>query len=175
MKIKIDDIPEAGLSVDITEEGRNIEALAGGKLDFSMPSPVSAHLEFTRTDGNVFVAGDLKARIKLVCGRCLKEFEEAIVTSFTDFFVRGRQEEKEKEELRAEDLEINYLTGHELDTNEIILGQISLEVPMKPLCTPVCKGLCPKCGADLNVGECKCPKDEKTDSMFASLKDFKVK
>ncbi|MBI5492287.1 MAG: DUF177 domain-containing protein [Deltaproteobacteria bacterium] len=174
MKIKIEDITDNGLSVDVSEEGNKIEAIAGGKLDFSIPSPVDAHLEFTKTDGNVYVAGDLKAKIRLNCSRCLKEFEEPLTTSFTDFFVRGSEKEKEKE-LRQEDLEVNYLTGPELDTDEIILGQLSLEAPMKPLCSPDCKGLCPKCGADLNLSECKCPKDEKTDSRFARLRDFKVK
>ncbi|MBI5644237.1 MAG: DUF177 domain-containing protein [Deltaproteobacteria bacterium] len=173
MKINIDDISEHGLSVDISEEGRDIEALAGGKLEFSFITPVAAHLDFVRTDGNIHVTGEIKGKIRLNCSRCLKEFDHELNINFTDFFVRGKEEGGEKE-LKDADLDVSYLEGPELDSTAMLLGQISLEVPIKPLCREDCKGLCSKCGADLNSGECGCDKDEKTDTRFAKLKDLKI-
>lgn len=174
MKINIDDIPENGLEVDVTEEGKDIEALAGGKLDFGFAAPVKTHLEINRTDGDLYVAGEIKTAIRLVCSRCLKEFEHPLAMNFRDFFVKPGKEAKEKE-LKPEDMEVSYLSGPELDTTELVLSQLSLEVPMQPLCREDCKGLCPKCGADLNLGDCGCERGGKTDSKFAKLKDFKVK
>lgn len=175
MKINIHDIPEAGLVLDFKDEGKNIEELAG-RLDFSFLSPVSAHLEISSSEGMVNVNGDLRARLLLGCSRCLKEFQSDIDTDFSVIYMPGNEKETEKE-LKPGDLEVNYLDGHELDTTEILLAQLSLEVPIKPLCREDCKGLCPKCGADLNASACACVSGEeaKTDSRFAKLKDFKVK
>lgn len=172
MKIKIDDIPEAGLELDIKEEGSALEEAAGGTLDFSFLAPVEAHLDLSRTGPNVHVSGEIRARIRLNCGRCLNEFDHDISLSFSDYFTAGRGEEKDKE-LKPEDMDISYLEGAEIDTTAMILGQVALDVPIQPLCKEDCKGLCPKCGADLNAGECACDKGDKTDPRLARLKDLK--
>lgn len=174
MKINIDDIPEAGLDLDIKEEGPSLDEAAGGRLDFSFPAPVEAHLELSKTGPNVHVGGEIKAKIRLNCGRCLKEFDHDLSLTFSDYFTAGRAVEKEKE-LKPEEMDISYLEGDEIDTTAMILGQIALDVPIQPLCKEDCKGLCPKCGADLNAGECACEKGEKTDPRLSKLKDFKAK
>lgn len=173
MKINIDEIPEEGLSLDITEEGHALTELAGGKLEYSFTSPVAVHLNLTKTDGNVFVSGEIKTSIKVACSRCLSEFERPFETGLSLFYTTGKEEEPEKE-LKPGDLDVNYLSGPELDTTEMVLAQITLEMPMQPLCKPECKGLCPRCGADLNQGDCACPVEEKIDPRFAKLKGFKV-
>lgn len=173
MKINIDDIPEGGLSVDLSEDGKNIESLAGA-LDFKIIPPVNAHMDVTKTDGNVYIAGEINAKVLVNCSRCLKEFEHAVKSDIASFFT-GKKEEGREKELKPADMDINYLEGREIDTDEMLLGQISLDVPVKPLCNQDCKGLCPRCGADMNLGECGCGKDDKTDPRFAMLKDFKVK
>lgn len=174
MKIHIDDIPEPGLAVELAEDPVKIEGVSEGPLDFSIASTVTGHLDISKNDGNVTVSGDINAKVRLNCSRCLKEFELPLESTFVNYYERRPSREKEKE-LRPEDIDVNYLKADELDTDELLLGQISLEVPMQPLHSEACKGLCPKCGADLNQGECGCSKDEKTSSKFAKLKDFKVK
>ncbi len=174
MKILVDDIPEAGLSLDLSEDGKNVEALAAGKLDFSLASPVSAHLNITRADRNLYIAGDINARVRTNCSRCLKEFEHVVQADFSVFYVNGEGEGREVE-LKAADMDVQYFKGPELDTNEILLAQLALEMPMRELCRPDCKGLCPRCGADLNLGPCKCSAESKIDPRFAKLRDFKVK
>lgn len=174
MKILVDDIPETGLALDLSEDGGNIEALATGKLDFSLISPVSAHLNLTKADRNVYVAGDIKTRIRANCSRCLKEFEHDVRADFSVFYVSGKEEGREIE-LKAADMDVQYFEGPELDTNEILLAQLSLEMPMQELCREDCLGLCPRCGSDLNLGTCKCSSETKVDPRFAKLRDFKVK
>ncbi|MDP2690016.1 MAG: DUF177 domain-containing protein [Deltaproteobacteria bacterium] len=173
MKICVDDIPEAGLSLDLTVEGRELTEAAGGKLVFSFVNPVSAHLDFHKAKADVAVTGEINATVRLECSRCLKEFEHAMDIPFSDFFVRHGAEQREKE-LRPEDMEINFLEGPDIDTSEMILAQLALEDPMQPLCSPDCKGLCPVCGADLNKGPCGCEKAEKIDQRLAGIKDFKA-
>ncbi len=58
-----------------------------------------------------------------------------------------------------EDLDLADTITYEsdlLDLEEIVLNQISLSLPMRTLCNEDCKGLCPKCGMDLNIEACKC-------------------
>lgn len=174
MKIKLDDIPEEGLSLDVTAEGKDLEAISGG-LDFSIPAPVSAHLDVMSAEGRVIVRGRMSASAAFSCARCLKTFRQPLDSEISVFFVRGRVQSKEQE-LTGDDLEVNYLEGSELDTDEILLSQIALEAPMQPLCAGDCKGLCPMCGTDLNAGPCGCKTaGEKIDARLAGLKDFKVK
>lgn len=174
MKILLDEIPEEGLSVDLSEEGDALGELAAGGLDFEIKGPVKAHLDVNKADGNVLVRGFLDASLVLECSRCTAGYEFDIDTDFHVFFVRGKEGAGEKE-LHKSDLEVSYIDTPELDTDELLLAQLALEVPMKPLCREDCKGLCPKCGADLNEGDCGCEREERVDPRFAALKDFKVK
>ena len=191
MKIKLDDIPEEGMSLDLIVEGKNLDALARGgaappagaahpAFDFSIVAPVKAHLDVMSADGGapgkgmVVVKGQISASVAFTCSRCLKPFEQPLDADFSVFFVRGRAEGKEVE-LSGDDLEVNYLEGPDLETDDILLSQIALEAPMQPLCMPQCKGLCPRCGADINAGPCGCKIEEKTGSRFAVLKDLKLK
>ncbi len=174
MKILVEDIPETGLTLDLSADGKDIEALSAGKLDFSFITPVSAHLNLTKADRNVYIAGDINTRVRASCSRCLKEFVHDVRADFSVFYVSGKEAGREVE-LRAADMDIQYFEGPELDTNEILLAQLALEMPMQELCKEDCLGLCPRCGADLNLGTCKCTSETKVDARFAKLKDFKVK
>lgn len=172
MKIRIEDIPPSGLSLDLEESGAALKEFAGGKLDFNFSTPVKAHLEVSKRGQSIFVSGGIKAGIKVECSRCLKEFEYPYESDFASYYELGREPEREKE-LKPEDMDVNFIEGDSLDTSEVLLGQIALELPMQPLCRPDCKGLCPRCGADLNLGDCGCGGEEKTDPRLAKLKEFK--
>lgn len=173
MKINLDDIPESGLSVDLSEDGKELERLTP-RLDFGIIPPVSAHLDIESSAERVYLAGTLKTALRLMCGRCLKPFDFHIDSNFTAFYVRGRAEEKEGE-LKGGETEVNHFEGNILDTDDVLLGQIALEAPIKPLCREDCLGFCQMCGSDLNLGPCSCQTTGKVDPRLARLKDFKVK
>lgn len=173
MKIKIRDITDAGLSLDVAEEGNVIGGLAG-PLDFVFKTPVKAHFDLTRTGREIQVMGSMKAGLGVVCSRCLKPFDYEFESDFQIFYSLGSESEREKE-LTAADVDVNYISGEDLDTTEMLLAQLALDVPVKPLCRQDCPGLCAKCGADLNAGPCPCPVEDKHESKFAKLKDFKLK
>jgi len=180
MKVVIDDIPEQGIDIKVSEPPGTMNTPAGTQgagTGFTVLSPVSAAMRFTRTGDDVHVTGEMKTRLGLVCSRCLKEFERDIETSFSVFFVRGRVTEREKE-LSGADLEVNYITEPEIDTGDILIGQLAMETPIQTLCAEDCKGLCPRCGADLNDAPCACParedkESERIDARLSVLKDFK--
>jgi uncharacterized protein len=71
-------------------------------------------------------------------------------------------------------MDVAFHDGLAFDVNLMVLEQIELAMPMRFVCREDCKGLCYKCGADLNEGACLCKKEE-TDSRLATLLDFKKK
>jgi uncharacterized protein len=76
-------------------------------------------------------------------------------------------------ELEKDELGTLVIEGEHLDTEPLIAEQILLEVPMKPLCSPECRGLCPRCGADRNVVPdcCEEPAGDERWEALGALRD----
>jgi uncharacterized protein len=64
--------------------------------------------------------------------------------------------EEEHHEVAADELDMDFYTGDELDIQTLINEQIVLALPMKPLCREECRGLCPECGTNFNIASCEC-------------------
>jgi uncharacterized protein len=64
-------------------------------------------------------------------------------------------------------------SGDEIDLSELLRESLLLELPMRPLCSDDCVGLCSVCGKNLNQGPCGCVHDD-VDPRWAVLKDLKV-
>jgi uncharacterized protein len=176
MKIDVQNIPASGLSLDITEEGDAIEAVAGGegRLGFRFLTPVSMHIDVMASGMDVNVSGRIRVDLIFACARCLKDFERRVDSDFFVFYTREKEEGRKERELKAPDLEVIALDSDTIDTQDIILQQLALEAPIKPLCLPECKGLCQRCGSDLNLGVCACAEAERVDPRLAKLRGFKV-
>ena len=103
---------------------------------------------------------------KLRCMRCLKPVTIPFSNDLDLVLEVGRQVrpkgDKQHEspsgelELGQEDLGLLHLEDPILDTRPILIEQVHLNIPMKPLCKEDCAGLCVSCGADLNAGRCEC-------------------
>ena len=63
-------------------------------------------------------------------------------------------------ELLSADMGLAAYEGDAVDLDELVREQITLALPSRRLCREECKGLCPKCGADLNAAECSCERGE---------------
>jgi uncharacterized protein len=117
----------------------------------------------------------LRARVDyeqtLVCDRCLKPFTVPAGSEVELLLVveeGGRGDAGDEVELQEEDLGVVYLDSEELDPRPLLVDQLQLNVPMKPLCREDCQGLCPRCGADWNEGRCDCA-EEGGDPRWAAL------
>lgn len=76
-------------------------------------------------------------------------------------------------ELPGEGLEMLEYAGAEIDLTQAVVDQVVLALPLKPLCAEACKGLCSRCGQDLNVAPCACG-EEPADPRFAALKGLRL-
>ena len=101
--------------------------------------------------GKALAEARLRMAVLIPCDRCLREVEYA----FDLHAVRPvvRPEFANAEEL---DEQAAFMEGYELNIDSLIEDEIVMSWPMKVLCRPDCKGLCPVCGKDLNAGACGC-------------------
>lgn len=74
--------------------------------------------------------------------------------------------------LPGDDFEVLEYVGPEIDLTQAVVDQVVLALPLQPRCSDVCKGLCPRCGHDLNLGQCACA-DDRGDPRFAALESLK--
>ena len=174
MKINILNIPEDGLNLQFSLAEDSFPSLISEKeeLDFSLLK-VEVASSIRRVRQSLFFTGTLDAAVDIPCSRCLETVHMALKVNFNYTLLPEVTTEKEDIELKTEDLDVSYYSGEVIDLNPIIFEQIMLQIPMKVLCSESCKGLCPHCGTNLNVGKCDCQSDV-TDSRFAVLKNFKV-
>ena len=134
-------------------------------LDF--PS-VKAYPTKPHAEGRVFneagilhLTGTLTAEMLCVCDRCGAEFESTKVTPLHATIVDVDD---------GENPELFLLQGTEIDLDEILVTNFVLDMETKFLCREDCKGLCMKCGKNLNLGPCGCGKE--IDPRFAVLEQL---
>ena len=134
-------------------------------LDF--PS-VRAYPRKPHDEGRVFneagilrLTGTLTAEMICVCDRCGEEFESLKEMDLDATVV---------EENPEDDPSFFVLEGNEIDLDEILSTLFILDMETKFLCREDCKGLCPTCGKNLNLGPCGCRKP--IDPRFAVLEQL---
>lgn len=94
------------------------------------------------------------------------------ITVEREFVAEERMAANAENELSPDDLNVDLLQGDKLDLTEIAREEILLALPQQFFCREDCKGLCEKCGADLNLKDCECGGEE-IDPRWAALKNLK--
>jgi uncharacterized protein len=142
-------------------------------LEFSGPGDLAVQVHLERHGHDILVRGHIAGTLHLNCSRCLTPFSYPVETGFDLLLAPGPQSAvTEDEELTRADLDRDFYSGDTVNLESILREQVLLMLPLKPLCAETCKGLCPRCGADLNQETCQCPKEESS-SPFAILKNIK--
>ncbi len=137
VKVHVEDIPLEGL--ELTEE------ISPGKISLDLASqgiifvaPVNTKAKILKSGSEVFAEVKLEGPLEYTCSRCLAKFQKVFKKTFN--------------------LSREVKPGDVLDINEDIRQEMMVDYPMKLLCKADCKGLCPNCGQNLNVGNCDCKK-----------------
>jgi len=175
LKIKTTDIPPEGLEIrgelPIEEARTRLNGLEGEPI--SPAAPISVHIKLAPTGSKIVVRGSVQTGLRAVCGRCLEEFDlpirEDILVVYSPL-----AEDLGREELEAEELNMEMFPGEEIDLWPIIAEHVVLALPIKPLCREDCRGLCPVCGRNQNLGSCRCRREEVHPGL-AGLKKLKEK
>ena len=141
--------------------------------EYRIVAPVELSMVVEKLGSAAFgVAGNARTRLELACSRCIEPFVVPVDASFDLRYVPHAENAGEGErEIGEEDLTTAYYREGLLDLTDLLREQFQLALPMKPLCSDDCRGLCSECGANLNRTTCGCtPKWE--DPRLAPLKSL---
>ena len=135
--------------------------------------PVHWRGQVVYADPGYFLRAHLSYEQTLSCNRCLKPIVEHAESDVELMILVERHPPIGGEHaLHEQDLGLMYVPDEVFETDPILVEQLQLNVPMKPLCREDCQGLCAICGADKNAGACSCV-ETTTDSRWASLAALK--
>ncbi|HOO45483.1 MAG TPA: DUF177 domain-containing protein [Deltaproteobacteria bacterium] len=158
IRIIPDTIGEAGLEKDISVAPEVMEKIFNNE-DLKVRSPFTIHyviereMESEKIHATVDVAGELTT----FCSRCLGPMKyEVLLNLSTDYLPASPDMSEHLEEER-----ISGETGYyrrSILLGEYIISEMVLSLPMRYICSPDCKGLCPHCGVNLNTETCMCEK-----------------
>lgn len=124
-------------------------------------------------DPGYFLRARLSYEQTLSCDRCLKPIVDRAESDVELLILVERNQRAAGEhELQERDLGVVHVVDEILETDPLLLEQLQLNIPMKPLCRPDCQGLCPVCGADRNEAACSC-EEKTTDPRWAALAALK--
>jgi len=155
VKIDINKIPLEGLTLEeeVNPSGLDLETDIVKFLE-----PIKIRAEVSKITNAVTVNLSLSGSMHLNCSRCLREFNVALKK-----ILRLNYQVNKSEPIidTSTSLECHGERSRTIDLNQDIREEIILDYPIKPLCNPDCKGLCPKCGKNLNEGGCSCAITEK--------------
>jgi uncharacterized protein len=160
MKIIVSEIPVEGLDIELRE------TIKSDASSF----PARAQMKIKKVGAEVVISGTIEADLELQCSRCLKDFRSMLTIPVNVVYnpveiLKG----EDKHELKLDELDMGFYSGNELDLLDLIKEQIILNLSMKPLCSKSCKGICLKCGTDLNANSCSCT-DKGIDPRLEVLK-----
>jgi len=151
------------------------EAFAPDQDGFRIVAPVSLTFDIDKDKQQFHLAGAVKTTLELTCGRCLEPFTWPVEAEFDLRYQPHTLNAGEGErEIEEDDLTTAFYDNDEIDLGHLMREQFYLSLPMKPLCSDACRGLCVVCGTNLNREACDCKRGWE-DPRLAALKNLKVK
>ena len=170
LSIPFSDIPEQGLTVNLTDMSWFPEDVVTRAGDIATDLVLSK-----KGETKVELRGSLDMTVLLQCDRCLADFKQHIDSPFQvilevpDSAHHWRVQDIEVGEA---DIETITLTEPVVELGEILRDQVLLALPGKQVCSDACAGLCSGCGKNLNEGPCQCGSKE-VNSPFSVLAQYK--
>jgi uncharacterized protein len=125
--------------------------------------PVRARLRAESVVEGILVSGRVEGVAATQCARCLDRRTTTLQLEVCELFV-GPGSQADEDAYR--------LSGTEMDLRPLLVDAVALALPLRPLCRDDCKGLCPRCGRNLNLGSCSCAA-ETTDVRWAPLEGLR--
>ena len=167
MKIKICNYSDDVHFIELSKSANALE------LEEAFKGDVNVKCKMDKTHSQIVLFCELEFTYNCDCDRCTVNYNTKLENKFELVYLFS---EKLSEEVDEEDLNVHYINRDTdfIDISEEVREYCILAIPYKNLCTEECKGLCYKCGTDLNETKCKC-EDEKIDPKWEALLKLKDK
>lgn len=164
MIINISDILKVyGSSIDVDGEVTMPETAFLGE-DFVFTRPMTVKGSIVNNGKALELNAVCDGVMKVHCARCTKQIEQEIKFKVKELFMKDDGEV-------GDDEDVVLFEGYDIDITDIVVNHFLMNVSAKYVCSEECKGLCPKCGKDLNEGECGCSAGV-IDPRWAGLADI---
>jgi uncharacterized protein len=176
MEFKVSELEKEPVDFDLE--------LAPGAVDLGEeaaqqgPMAASGHAEVLHEHrGSKDIVADIRlkgrfaGRFQVPCARCIEPVEIPLTADY-DLIYRPAAADAEATErsITAPETEIGYYQGDSLALEDVLREQVLLSLPLRTLCKPDCKGLCPRCGADRNRQPCNCVGEDPRWEALANLR-----
>lgn len=139
-----------------------------GGTDYKVLSSDLFRLKVTNKGrGKLMIEGQVTLSVGIPCARCLR----SVSYPFSLDIVRSVDTTLSEEEREASEDEYNFIRKEQLDVNRLMINELVVQWPIRVLCREDCKGICNRCGADLNLGECGCDRSS-ADPRMAAIQDI---
>ena len=139
-----------------------INILAENNITLDGANDFLAEITLSLKGSRLVAQVKLKASVVLECVRCLNNYNYNIDEILNLIYVPSESYKNDivgggrNIELKEEEMDLGYYDGNSIDLYSICIEAINLLIPLNPLCSSDCRGLCPSCGADLNKEKCSC-------------------
>ena len=154
MRLEVKSVPQGTSEHALGETAQELELLDG---EVRYDGDVEARFTVTRHQDNLLIRGAVGATMVADCSRCLEMFRTPVSAELTVYAerapeggTRGLDRELESDQYLC------FHNGNRLELGQEVREALILAQPIQPLCRPDCRGLCPGCGANLNVEACRC-------------------
>ena len=159
------DLALAPGAVDLGEEAEQIGPLATA----GVAEVLHEHRGPKEIVADIRLRGNFAGKFQVPCARCVEPVEIPLAADF-DLIFRPADADSEALErsITAPETEIGYYLKDSLLLEDVLREQLLLSLPVRTLCKPDCKGLCPRCGENRNSQMCNCeegPSDPRWEAL----------
>lgn len=165
MKINLAKLHEGLNQVDFKVRPTDLGFDQNEETQILFPNDTFADVEVQKFGDKYFLKVHLVTLAHYSCDRCLEEYDRDLTADFQLVYSK----EERIGVVDDDDFRVLGEKQTEIDLREDIRENILLVIPMKHLCEETCKGLCPRCGANLNFEQCDC-QQEVIDPRWEALK-----
>ncbi|MCR5175289.1 MAG: DUF177 domain-containing protein [Anaerovibrio sp.] len=136
--------------------------------DYSFDGDITVRGECVATGRGYRISGRISCTKSFVCDRCLEQSAVQQVHDFDEAY------QKRGSGYNEDNQDVNYFDGDQVDISQMIRDVLLSDQPLNNICNADCRGLCPKCGANLNHGDCGCDRTV-IDPRLAALQQLLIK
>jgi uncharacterized protein len=162
MEFKVSELEREPIDFDLQVAPGAVDL--GEEAEQQGPLAASGHAEVLHEHrgprdivADIRLRGSFAGRFQVPCARCVEPVEIPLVADY-DLIFRPAAADADSPErsITAQETEIGYYLGDSLLLEDVLREQVLLSLPVKTLCKPDCKGLCPRCGENRNSQPCTC-------------------
>ena len=163
MKIQVGGLADGIYNYRLAEDAASLE------LDERFTGQVVVDATIEKSGTQVFLAAAVGANASFECDRCLAPFPSPLKSSYRMYYVTEGSAAGNIDSLELQIVPPGFSV---IDLHDDVRQTVLLSVPFKLLCSERCKGLCPHCGTNRNMGTCNC-EEQAVDPRWEQLTRLK--